>query len=88
MISRKHFASAASHRVCSLHFVGGKETNLNNASTIVPENNKTYRRYSNKNIKQCESFRRLLSNIISPDGLTKSIETETESDLTQEAILA
>ena len=36
MISRKHFTSAASHRVCSLHFAGVKETNLNNASTIVP----------------------------------------------------
>ena len=32
-------------------------------------------------------LRRLLPNVLNPDDLTKSIETETECDVTQEAIL-
>ena len=87
MISRKDFNPTASHRVCSLHFAGRKKTYLNNVPTIVPKTVKPIERTPRRTLNSTGVLKRFLSNVQIPDDLTKSIETETESDLTQEAIL-
>ena len=60
VISRKDFTSAASHRVCSLHFAGGKKIYLNNVATTVTktENDRTY---SKKSIVQYKSFKEVVA---------------------------
>ena len=35
-ISRKNFSPSTGHRVCSLHFEGGKKTYMNNVPVIFP----------------------------------------------------
>ena len=78
MISTKAFIPIASHRVFSLHFAGGKKTYLNNVPTIVPKTVKPIERTPRRTLNSTE---------VTPDDLMKFIESEADSDLTQEAIL-
>ena len=78
MISTKAFIPIASHRVFSLYFAGGKKTYLNNVPTIVPKTVKPIERTPRRTLNSTE---------VTPDDLTKFIESEADSDLTQEAIL-
>ena len=55
--------------------------------TIVPKTVKPIERTPRRTLNSTGVLRRLLPNVQTPDDLTKSIETETDSDLTQEAIL-
>ena len=55
--------------------------------TIVPKTGKPIERTPRRTLNSKGVLRRLLPNMQTPDGLTKSIETEADSDLTQEAIL-
>ena len=55
--------------------------------TIVPKTGKPIERTPRRTLNSKGLLRRLLPNMQTPDGLTKSIETEADSDLTQEAIL-
>ena len=83
VISRKDFTSIASHRVCSLHFAGGKKIYLNNVATTVTKTGKTIERTPRRALYSTRVSRRLLPNVKTPDDLTKSIESETECDLTR-----
>ena len=72
MVSRKDFTPRASHRVCSLHFGGGKKTYLNNVSTIVPKTVKPIERTPIRTLDSTRVLRRFLPNVQTPDDLTKS----------------
>ena len=76
MITRKDFTPTASHRVCS-----------NNVSAIVLKIVKQTEHTPRRKLNSTENLRRFLPHVMNPDDLTKSAETETESDLTQQAIL-
>ena len=84
----KDFTPTASYRVCSLHLAGEKKTFLNNVPTIVPKTvERTIERTPRRTLNSTGVLRRLLPNVQTPDDLTKSIETEADSNLIQEAIL-
>ena len=55
--------------------------------TIVPKTVKPIERTPRRTLNSTGVLRRLLPNMQTPDDLTKSTETEADSDLTQEAIL-
>ena len=87
MTSRKDFTPTVSHRVCSVHFPGGKKTYLNNVPTIVQKTVKPIERTPRRTLNRTVVLRRLLPKVQTPDDLAKPIQTEADSDLTQEAIL-
>ena len=86
MIIRSDFTPVASRTVCSLHFAGGKKTYINNVPTIIPETVKPIE-HTPKRTLNSTGVLRLLPNVRSPDDLTRSIKTESDSDLIQETIL-
>ena len=51
MVSRKNFKPPLGHVVCSEHFVGGKNTYMNNVPTIAPNIAKQKPRYERKTVK-------------------------------------
>ena len=55
--------------------------------TIVPKTVKPIEGTPRRTLNSTGVLRRLLPNMQTPDDLTKSTETEADSDLTQEAIL-
>ena len=66
MISRNNFIPTRSHRVCSAHFEGGKQTYMNNIPTIVP-----------KSIKPKPVIERRTHN---SRGIKRKLELSLESD--------
>ena len=76
MMTKKDFTPTSSHRVCS-----------NNVPAIVLKIVKQTERPPRRKLNSTEKLRRFLPHVMNPDDLTKSAETETKSDLTQQAIL-
>ena len=83
----KDFTPTASYRDCSLYLAGEKKTFLNNVPTIVTKTVKPIERTPRRTLNSTGVLKRLLPNVQTPDDLTKSIETEADSNLIQEAIL-
>ena len=78
-ISRKNFSPSTGHRVCSLHFEGGKKTYMNNVPVIFPLA-KSHPRPSPKPRRKVILHRPSTSNQETPPTFNLAASSTTEND--------
>ena len=86
LISRKDFSPTTGHRVCSLHFPGGRKTYMNQLPTIVPKATKPTPTNPRPTVK-ARNRNSLVSNTkrVQPSrcGLFSELNNDHDGDLTQ-----